>query len=135
VKQARGTLRRARPSRGDTASTSSSAAARLNGPVSAQRDHAPATRSAYRQRARHTSYMLWVKRQPCLMRGVWGCCEGRVEADHAGLPRRGPQGARQHLHPAVQAPPRGIAVRAEGQKRADADQGLDATGSSSLHDA
>jgi hypothetical protein len=31
--------------------------------------------------------MLWVKRQPCLMRGIWGRCEGRVEADHAG--RRG----------------------------------------------
>jgi hypothetical protein len=31
--------------------------------------------------------MLWVKRQPCLMRGVWGCCSGPVEADHAG--RRG----------------------------------------------
>jgi len=31
--------------------------------------------------------MLWVKRQPCLMRGVWGSCSGPVEADHAG--RRG----------------------------------------------
>jgi hypothetical protein len=31
--------------------------------------------------------MLWVKGQPCLMRGVWGCCEGSIEADHAG--RRG----------------------------------------------
>lgn len=28
--------------------------------------------------------MLWVKRQPCLMRGVWGRCSGPVEADHAG---------------------------------------------------
>ncbi len=44
-------------------------------------------RSAYRGRERHTDYMLWVKRQPCLMRGVWGRCEGPIEADHAG--RRG----------------------------------------------
>lgn len=57
---------------------------RLNGPVAAAREP---KRSAYRQRERHADYMLWVKRQPCLMRGVWGSCEGRVEADHAG--RRG----------------------------------------------
>jgi hypothetical protein len=31
--------------------------------------------------------MLWVKGQPCLMRGVWDRCSGPVEADHAG--RRG----------------------------------------------
>jgi hypothetical protein len=42
-------------------------------------------RSAYRARERDVGYMLWVKRQPCLMRGVWGCCSGPVEADHAGL--------------------------------------------------
>ena len=41
-------------------------------------------RSAYRTRDRHTDYMLWVKRQHCLMRGIWGRCEGPVEADHAG---------------------------------------------------
>jgi len=28
--------------------------------------------------------MLWVKTRPCLMLGVWGTCEGAVEADHAG---------------------------------------------------
>jgi hypothetical protein len=43
-----------------------------------------AKRSAYRGRERHTGYMLWVKRQPCLMRGVWSCCSGPIEADHAG---------------------------------------------------
>jgi hypothetical protein len=31
--------------------------------------------------------MLWVKRQPCLMHGIWGSCSELVEADHAG--RRG----------------------------------------------
>ena len=44
----------------------------------------PPARSAYRDRDRHVPYMLWVKRQPCLMRGVWGTCYGPVEADHAG---------------------------------------------------
>lgn len=29
--------------------------------------------------------MLWVKTLPCLMAGVWGKCEGAVEADHAGM--------------------------------------------------
>jgi hypothetical protein len=61
------------------------AAGRLNGPVATPRP--PRPRSKYRQRERSTAYMLWVKRQPCLMRGVWGSCEGAVEADHAG--RRG----------------------------------------------
>lgn len=64
---------------------------RLNGPIAAPR--APKPRSRYRQRERHTAYMLWVKRQPCLMRGVWGSCEGRVEADHAG---RRPKGQKAH---------------------------------------
>jgi hypothetical protein len=41
-------------------------------------------RSKYRSRPRHTAYMLWVKLQPCLMRGIWGTCSGLVEADHAG---------------------------------------------------
>jgi hypothetical protein len=50
-------------------------------------------RSAYRERERHTAYMLWVKRQPCLMRGVWGCCSGPVEADHAG-----PRGVGRKAH-------------------------------------
>jgi len=75
-------------------------ARRLNGPlderrlcgeirasIDAQLELAPKPRSKYKSRPRHTAYMLWVKRQPCLMRGVWGRCEGRVEADHAG--RRG----------------------------------------------
>jgi hypothetical protein len=42
-------------------------------------------RSAYRGRERDVDYMLWVKRLPCLMRGIWGTCSGPVEADHAGL--------------------------------------------------
>lgn len=50
-------------------------------------DHAPRSRSKYKSRTRHTAYMLWVKGQPCLIRGVWGRCSGPVEADHAG--RRG----------------------------------------------
>jgi hypothetical protein len=50
-------------------------------------------RSGYRSRERHTPYKLWVKRQPCLMRGVWGTCNGPVEADHAG-PR--PVGRKAH---------------------------------------
>lgn len=49
--------------------------------------------SAYRQRERHVPYMLWCKRMPCLMRGVWGTCSGPVEADHAG-PR--PLGQKAH---------------------------------------
>jgi hypothetical protein len=52
-----------------------------------------AVRSAYRSRERHTDYMLWVKRQPCLMRRVWGTCTGPVEADHAG---RRPVGRKAH---------------------------------------
>lgn len=52
-----------------------------------RRDRAPRSRSKYKSRTRHTAYMLWVKGQPCLMRGVWGRCSGPVEADHAG--RRG----------------------------------------------
>lgn len=45
----------------------------------------PSRRSAYRARQRDTAYMLWVKTLPCLMAGVWGTCQGTVEADHAGL--------------------------------------------------
>jgi hypothetical protein len=47
----------------------------------------PAKPSGYKSRERHTPYMLWVKCLPCLMCGVWGTCEGAIEADHAG--RRG----------------------------------------------
>jgi hypothetical protein len=51
--------------------------------------------TAYRRRERDVPYMLWVKRQPCMLRQI--CphpsmpvgfattpCEGRVEADHMG---------------------------------------------------
>lgn len=37
--------------------------------------------------------MLWVKRQPCLMRGIWGRCSGPVEADHSG-----PRGVGRKAH-------------------------------------
>ena len=67
-------------------------AGRLNGPVGAPREPAK-PRSKYRGRLRFTDYMLWVKRQPCLMRGVWGTCEGPVEADHAG-----PRGVGRKAH-------------------------------------
>jgi len=49
-----------------------------------RRDRAPQSRSKYKSRTRHVAYMLWVKGLPCLMLGVWGCCEGPIEADHAG---------------------------------------------------
>jgi hypothetical protein len=54
---------------------------------------APKPRSKYSQRERFTAYMLWVKGQPCLMRSIWGRCEGRVEADHAG-----PRGVGRKAH-------------------------------------
>lgn len=84
--RARAPMRRGRADRGSPARRSEfELGGRLNGPVTAP---PPATtRSKYKSRPRDTGYMLWVKRQPCLMHGVWGSCEGRVEADHAG--RRG----------------------------------------------
>ena len=54
-------------------------------------------RSKYKRRPRDTTYMLWVKRQPCIVsvllydtyppRGMVALCTGEVQADHAG--RRG----------------------------------------------
>lgn len=84
--RSRAAPRRARPAR--AATPGAALQGHLNGPVpmpppAGERPE----RSRYRGRERHVDYMLWVKRQPCLMRGVWGTCSGRVEADHAG--RRG----------------------------------------------
>lgn len=78
--RARSPIHRARRDRGDAGVE---LGGRLNGPVSVPPARRP--RSRYRQRERFTEYMLWVKRQPCLMRGIWGSCSGQVEADHAGL--------------------------------------------------
>jgi hypothetical protein len=91
--RSRGALRRARCDRGDTAVPRTEFGGRLNGPVGAHGDRPPPRWSKYRNRPRHTDYMLWVKRQPCLMRGIWGTCEGRVEADHAG-----PRGVGRKAH-------------------------------------
>lgn len=44
-------------------------------------------RRGYADRERFTEYMLWVKSLTCLMSGVWGRCQGHVEADHAGNER------------------------------------------------
>jgi hypothetical protein len=85
----RSTLRPSAPAHASAAlASSSSAPGRLNGPVGTPR------RRVRRSRSRGTAgasgrrlTLVWVKRQPCLMRGVWGTCESWVEADHAG--RRG----------------------------------------------
>lgn len=39
------------------------------------------------KRTRYVTYMLWVKRQPCLLCNVTGAgeCDGPIEADHAGV--------------------------------------------------
>jgi hypothetical protein len=39
------------------------------------------------ERERFVDYMLWVKRQPCLLVGERGAgpCDGGIEADHAGV--------------------------------------------------
>jgi hypothetical protein len=84
--RARAPMRRAPRDRGSP-DTEPGAELAAGGPNQAAPEPDRPQRSAYRQRERHTAYMLWVKRQPCLMHGVWGSCEGRVEADHAG--RRG----------------------------------------------
>jgi len=86
--RARAPMRQARHARGsaDREPGAELGDPRLNGPVTAQA-RLPKPRSKYKARPRDTDYMLWVKRQPCLMRGIWGSCQGRVEADHAG--RRG----------------------------------------------
>jgi hypothetical protein len=89
--RARAPLRRARSILAIAAPGPGSASL-LNGPLTAP-DRASLRRSKYRSRPRDTDYMLWVKRQPCLMRGIWGHCEGRVEADHAG---RRPKGRKAH---------------------------------------
>jgi hypothetical protein len=68
-----------------------SAAGRLNGPVGEAHEPAAMPRSKYKTRSWFTNHMLRVKHQPCLMRGVWGSCEGRVEADHAGRRGAGPK--------------------------------------------
>jgi hypothetical protein len=49
---------------------------------SAKRSQGAASR--YKARERFPEYMLAVKLLPCLMAGVWGRCDGPVEADHAG---------------------------------------------------
>jgi hypothetical protein len=70
-------------------------------PLRSRAAAAPAAKrqSKYKSRSRHTAYMLWVKCQPCLMRGVWGSCEGCVEADHAG-----PRGAGRKAHDSTVIP-------------------------------